>query len=119
MRQKADVLYSEESIARRVAELGSEITRAFEGRELRVLGLLADQAAIAVRNAELYQQVSEERRALSAIIDNSAEGVMILDAAGQIQVFNRALAHMTGWDAQEALGRPPAEVRVVRDEEPD
>lgn len=39
MRHKADVLYSEESIARRVAELGAEITRAFEGRELRVLGL--------------------------------------------------------------------------------
>jgi hypoxanthine phosphoribosyltransferase len=39
LRHKADVLYSEQSIARRVAELGAEITRAFEGRELRVLGL--------------------------------------------------------------------------------
>jgi hypoxanthine phosphoribosyltransferase len=39
LRQKADVFYSEENIARRVAELGAEITRAFEGRELRVLGL--------------------------------------------------------------------------------
>jgi hypoxanthine phosphoribosyltransferase len=39
LRHKADVLYSEESIARRVAELGAEITRAFEGRELCVLGL--------------------------------------------------------------------------------
>jgi hypothetical protein len=33
-----------------------------------------------VRNAELYQQVSEEQQALSAMIENSAEGVMILDA---------------------------------------
>lgn len=38
MRHKADILYPEERIARRVAELGAEITRAFEGRELRVLG---------------------------------------------------------------------------------
>ena len=40
MSQKADVLYSEEQIARRVAELGAEISRAFEGRELCVLGLM-------------------------------------------------------------------------------
>ncbi len=40
MNQKADVLYSEEQIARRVAELGAEIARAFEGRELCVLGLM-------------------------------------------------------------------------------
>jgi hypoxanthine phosphoribosyltransferase len=38
--EKADVLYTEELIARRVAELGAEITRVFEGRELCVLGLM-------------------------------------------------------------------------------
>jgi hypoxanthine phosphoribosyltransferase len=38
--EKADVLYTEELIARRVAELGAEITRTFEGRELCVLGLM-------------------------------------------------------------------------------
>jgi hypoxanthine phosphoribosyltransferase len=40
LREKADVLYPEEQIARRVAELGAEITRAFEGRQLCVLGLM-------------------------------------------------------------------------------
>jgi len=88
---------------------------AFSASDRALLAAFADQAAIAVRNAELYQQVSEERRALSAIIDNSAEGVMILDPAGRIQVFNRALAHMTGWDAEEALGRSAAEVLSLCD----
>jgi hypoxanthine phosphoribosyltransferase len=40
VRHRADVLYSEEQISRRVAELGAEITRAFEGRSLCVLGLM-------------------------------------------------------------------------------
>lgn len=40
MSQKADVLYSEEQIAQRVAELGEEIAQAFEGRELSVLGVM-------------------------------------------------------------------------------
>jgi PAS domain S-box-containing protein len=88
---------------------------AFSASDRALLGAFADQAAIAVRNAELYQQVSEERGALSAIIDNSAEGVMILDATGRIQVFNRALTHMTGWSAEEALGQPAAEVLALRD----
>jgi PAS domain S-box-containing protein len=88
---------------------------AFSAGDHVLLAAFADQAAIAVRNAELYQQVSEERRVLSAIIENSAEGVMILDAAGQVQVFNRALAHMTGWEAEEALGRAAGEVLVLQD----
>jgi PAS domain S-box-containing protein len=88
---------------------------AFSAADQALLAAFADQAAIAVRNAELYQQVSEERRALSTIIDNSAEGVMILDAVGRIQVFNRALAHMTGWDAEEARDRPASEVLALHD----
>jgi hypoxanthine phosphoribosyltransferase len=38
--EKADVLFAEGQIARRVAELGAEITRVFGGRELCVLGLM-------------------------------------------------------------------------------
>jgi PAS domain S-box-containing protein len=88
---------------------------AFSAGDRTLLAAFADQAAIAVRNAELYQQVSEERRSLSAIIDNSAEGVLILDTAGHVQVFNRALSRITGLDAEGALGRAAAEVLVLRD----
>jgi PAS domain S-box-containing protein len=88
---------------------------AFSTSDRALLAAFADQAAIAVRNAELYLQVSEERRALSAIIDNSAEGVIILDAESQVQVFNRALSRMTGWDAEEALNRSVAEVLSLED----
>jgi PAS domain S-box-containing protein len=88
---------------------------AFSEGDRALLAAFADQAAIAVRNAELYQQVNDERQSLSAIIENSAEGVMILDAGGRIQVFNRTLARMTGWDADDALGRPAAEILVLRD----
>ena len=40
MRDKISVLYKEEQIARRVSELGEEITKAFAGREICVLGLM-------------------------------------------------------------------------------
>jgi PAS domain S-box-containing protein len=88
---------------------------AFSPGDRALLGAFADQAAIAVRNAELYQQVSEEQQALLAILENSADGVIIVDARDRIQVFNRALTRITGWDAEKALGRPAAEVLVLHD----
>jgi len=40
MKDKISVLFTEEQIARRVAELGQEITAAFAGQEVCVLGLM-------------------------------------------------------------------------------
>ncbi len=79
---------------------------AFGVNERQVLQSFADQAAIAVRNARLYEQVSAEKRRLDAIIENSASGVMMLSPDRRVQVLNRALAAMTGWPAEEAVGEP-------------
>lgn len=79
---------------------------AFGANERQVLQSFADQAAIAVRNARLYEEVVTEKRQLDAIIENSADGVMILAPDRRIQVINRALSAMTGWPAEEAIGQP-------------
>lgn len=79
---------------------------AFGVNERQVLQSFADQAAIAVRNARLYEQVSAEKRRLDAIIDNNANGVMILAPDRRVQVINRALSAMTGWPAEEVVGEP-------------
>jgi len=86
---------------------------AFSANDENVLASFADQVAIAVRNAQLYQQVSAEKQQLDAIIEHSADGVMILDPDLRIQVFNRALSQMTGWPAEQALGRPCYQVLAL------
>jgi PAS domain S-box-containing protein len=83
---------------------------AFSRNDQSVLASFGDQAAIAVRNAQLYQQVSAEKQQLDAIIQRSADGVMILDPGLHIRVFNQALTRMTGWPADQAIGRPCYEV---------
>ena len=70
-----------------------------------LLRSFAEQAAIAVKNARLYEQVNKEKQRLNAIIEQSADGVMILDPSLRITVFNKALSRMTGWPASEAIGR--------------
>ncbi len=83
---------------------------AFSANEAQVLQAFADQAAIAVSNARLYQGVLREKQRLDAIIEQSADGVMILDGRWRIIQFNKAMEQLTGWPRTEAIGRPCAEV---------
>ncbi len=82
--------------------------------DIQVLQSFADQAAIAVHNAKLYQRIDEERRQLAAIIQHSADGVLILDPELQIVAFNGALERMTGWRADDAIGKRYDDVIVWR-----
>jgi PAS domain S-box-containing protein len=84
-----------------------------------LLQSFADQAAIAVKNARLYQQVIVEKQRLDAILEQSADGIMILDQQLEISRFNSALSQMTGYKTAEALGRPHDEIihwRMLRTE---
>ncbi len=87
---------------------------AFSANDRQVLASFADQAAIAVQNARLYQEVINEKRRLDAIIANSGDGIMILDGEHRVQVFNKALETMTGVPASRAIGRLCYEVLDLR-----
>lgn len=73
--------------------------------DLQILQSFADQAAIAVHNAQLYERMDRERQRLDAFLKYSADGVMILDPELKILRFNRALERMTGWRAEDAQER--------------
>ena len=88
---------------------------AFSANDRSVLGSFADQAAIAVRNAQLYQQMTGEKQQLDAIIQHSANGIMILDPSLHIRVFNRALSRITGWPAEKAVGQPCYQVLALEE----
>jgi len=82
----------------------------FTADDRQILASFADQAAIAVHNAQLYERISQEKRRVDAILEYSADGVLILDPGHRIVVFNRALAQLSRWPAAEALGRHHDEV---------
>ena len=80
--------------------------------DVQVLQSFADQAAIAVHNAQLYERANQERQQMAAIVEHSADGVMILSPDLKITNFNRALERMTGWNVVDALEKPYDEVIV-------
>ncbi|HEY65714.1 MAG TPA: PAS domain S-box protein [Caldilineae bacterium] len=88
---------------------------AFSHDDRRLLSAFAAQAAIAVRNARLYSELVAEKQRLDAVIENSADGIMILGPDLRIEMINRALLRMTGWSREKALGRPYHEVLALQD----
>jgi len=61
-----------------------------------LLQSFADQAAIAVFNAQLYGQISYEKQRLDALLDSAADGILILNSALTIERCNEAFVKMFG-----------------------
>lgn len=68
--------------------------------------LLDSQLQLERINTELLDQ-QEEVRKLALVAQHSSESVIISDAAGRIQWVNAAFTELTGFSAQEAIGRTP------------
>jgi len=68
----------------------------FYPHDLDLLMTLANQAGIAVKNAQLYAQVVLANEHLNNIVSTIESGVVAVDATGQITLFNRAAEQFTG-----------------------
>ncbi|RLT38336.1 MAG: PAS domain-containing protein [Chloroflexi bacterium] len=83
---------------------------AFTQLDWEFLEGFALQAAIAVRNARLYAQLSTERSRLAAIIEKSADGVLILRPDRRVEVINQTMETMLGRVAEDVVGQPCSQV---------
>jgi len=77
----------------------------FSADDRLLLQSFADQAAIAVRNARLYEQVRQEKRRLDALLDAVADGMLILAPNHVIERCNPAFARLYGQPCAQILGR--------------
>jgi PAS domain S-box-containing protein len=68
----------------------------FYPQDLDLLMTLANQAGIAVKNAQLYAQVVLANEYLNNIVSTIESGVVAVDATGQVTLFNRAAEQLTG-----------------------
>lgn len=84
----------------------------FSPDDRQILKSFADYAAIAVNNAQLYEAAVTERGRLDALLESSGDGIMVLRPDLSIERLNRALASLTGWTADEAIGHPHDDVIV-------
>jgi PAS domain S-box-containing protein len=94
----------------------------YTSQDLEVTEGLVSQMAVAVRNAALQKEhrrleaaeaaalaAAAEREQAAQVLDAVGDGVFLVDAAGVVQLWNRAAQLMTGLEAESVRGRPIAE----------
>lgn len=81
-------------------------TARFSANDQALLQSFADQAAIAVRNAQLYTQIRREKQRLDTLLDSVADGILILSADHTIEHCNPAFARMVGEPDFKIRGKP-------------
>ena len=74
------------------------------------LSTLASQSAVALENARLYQEASEERETTKTIVDEAFAGILVVDSRLRIMMMNPYAETITGYSADEIIGKPLPEV---------
>ena len=79
--------------------------RQFEAGELDLLQGLADQAAIALTNSNLYALLGESESRYRHLVQNSPDLVWSIDGDARFTFLSDTCERLTGWQPEELLGR--------------
>jgi PAS domain S-box-containing protein len=82
----------------------------FSANDRALLQSFADQAAIAVHNAQLYTQVRREKQRMDALLDSVADGILILSPDHTIAHCNPAFEKLWGQAASQIIGKRHEEI---------
>ena len=70
----------------------------------RILIQLANQVAVAVRNAKLIDELTFMRKYLEELLENANALILVVNREGRVVVFNHAMVKLTGRSKASVLG---------------
>jgi two-component system NtrC family sensor kinase len=70
-----------------------------------LMSALADYAAIAIQNAELYAKVEDSRSKLRAILSGTTDAILVTDEQYRIVLLNRSAADILSLEMSAAIGQ--------------
>jgi PAS domain S-box-containing protein len=82
----------------------------FTDEDVRLLNLLAPQAAIALSNALLYEDVTRERDRLQALLNSVKDGILMLDRNYSVVLANQRFSELMELQSDQVTGRSISEV---------
>jgi PAS domain S-box-containing protein len=77
----------------------------FTPADLSLATAVANQTAIAIRNAQLFNQVQTQQHQLRTVLESTAEPLLTLNADGQVRLVNPAALAVIGLSEAEVTGR--------------
>ncbi|MCX8066530.1 MAG: PAS domain S-box protein [Anaerolineae bacterium] len=89
-----------------VVDVQSSHRDAFTEDDVRALEILADQLAVALRNAHLYSALQASQANARALLDGLAGAAVLLDAKGTVLGVNREMLSLAGKEEAEIVGQP-------------
>ncbi|MGZ8570823.1 MAG: ATP-binding protein [Actinomycetota bacterium] len=102
-----------------VGVLAAHRATAFSAAEQAMVDALASQVAARHQNQQLFDETLEQRGHLADVVGSSSDGIFVLSTARSVLSWNPAMERISGFLADEAVGRPIAEVLVVSGSEDD
>jgi len=101
----AEVVIGKIAMAKEARNYGLNSVIITSGKETVYLALKEAKRALQIRRQE-KRQVEQ----LKAILDFAYDGIIALDEKGKITVFNPVAEKLSGWRAEDAIGREVTEV---------
>ena len=84
---------------------------AFVPADLDLLTTVAHQAAVAIENARLFTQVSQERDSVAAVLEGARDAILVVNGENhRLTMANPAAADLIGISLLDQIGRPIGEL---------
>ncbi len=92
----------------------------FDEEDVALLSTIASQVAIAIQNARLFQEITQARDRLQAILESTHDGIIMLDTEGRILLANPPIERWAGVMRERIVGRTlPALLRQAARQNPE
>ncbi|MBI3921234.1 MAG: GAF domain-containing protein [Armatimonadetes bacterium] len=78
----------------------------FSEEDVRLLSILARQAAAVIANAQLYIEIAEKKQELEATLRSLLAGVLVVGINGRLSLVNAAAQEMLGINSSKSPGMP-------------
>ena len=78
----------------------------FNEDDVRLLEMLADQAAAVISNAQLYIELTEKKEELEETFESIHAGVVVVNAVGIVRLVNMAAGSMLSVSPEKCAGKP-------------
>jgi len=88
-----------------VLDIQSDEFDAFDETDVMLMETLADQVAIAIENAHLFEEIEERRLYLETVLGAAPDAIVTLDARHRIVEWNPGAERLFGYSREEVIGQ--------------
>jgi K+-sensing histidine kinase KdpD len=88
-----------------IEAINKELDGRFSEADRESFEVFAGQAAVAIENARLFTEMTQERQKLSTVFREMSDGVLLLNAQARIILANAAASRWIGLKVDELIGR--------------